>query len=147
MGPDKEMNVKGLDKRDSLGNREFHRMRYPIPIRFGGERNRFQDSLMKDIGGGGVRLLSREFMPVDSKVKIEFFLTPASEALTAVGRVVWVTKVPYSSQHEVGIQFLDISEPNQNRIQRFVEQNASKVREIVPHETDIYRDTSYTIAI
>ena len=130
-----------------LGKRESQRMRYPIPVRFGGEASRFQDSLLKDIGAGGIRLLSRNFLPVDSKVKLEFFLTPASEALQAVGKVVWIQKIPYSYQHEVGIQFLDISEMNRKRIRHFVEQNVKKVQEITPSTQDIYRDTSYTIAI
>ena len=130
-----------------LGKREHPRMRYPIPIRFGAEANRSQDSLLKDIGAGGLRLLSREFLPVDSKVKLEFFLTPASEALLAVGKVVWIQKVPYSYQHEVGIQFLDISEANRKRIRHFVEQNSNKVEQIAPDGTNIYRDTSYTIAL
>ena len=130
-----------------LSKREFQRMRYPIPIRFGGEASHFRDSLMKDIGAGGIRFLSRDFLPVDSKLKLEFFLTPASEALMAVGKVVWVQKLPYSYQHEVGIQFLDISEENRKRIHKFVEQNVNKVEEIAPDQADIYRDTSYTIAI
>jgi len=130
-----------------LGKREYVRMRYPIPVRFGGEIARVQDTLMKDIGGGGIRLLSREFLPVDSKVKLEFFLTPASEGLMAVGKVIWIQKVPYSYQHEVGIQFVDISDTTRKRIRHFVEQNADKVTALVPNQTDIYRDTSYTIAL
>ena len=130
-----------------LGKREFQRMRYPIPIRFGGETSHFRDSLLKDMGGGGVRLLSRDFLPIDSKLKLEFFLTPASEALMAIGKVVWVQKLPYSYQHEVGIQFLDISEENLKKIRKFVEYNINKIEEIAPDQADIYRDTSYTIAI
>jgi len=130
-----------------LGKREFPRMRYPVPIRFGGEAARPQDTLMKDIGAGGIRLLSRDFLPIDARIKLEFFLTPASEAFQAVGKVIWIQKVPYSYQHEVGIQFLDISEANRKRIRHFVEQNASKVEGITQDPSDLYRDTSYTIAL
>lgn len=144
------MNEKGEKRKNSeeiLGKREFHRMRYPIPVRFGGDTSHVRDTLMKDIGGGGIRLLSRDFLPIDSKIKVEFFLTPASEALMAVGKVVWIQKLPYSYQHEVGVQFLDISEENRKRIRQFVEQNIAKVKEIAPDQADIYRDTSYTIAL
>lgn len=141
------MDEKAAKPIQILGKREYQRMRYPIPVRFGAEASRFQDTLMKDMGAGGIRLLSREFLPVDSKVKLEFFLTPASEALLAVGKVVWIQKLPYSYQHEVGIQFLDISETNRKRIRHFVEQNIDKVAEIFPTQSDIYRDTSYTIAL
>ena len=130
-----------------LGHREFHRMRYPIPVRFGTEASRFKDTLMKDIGAGGIRLLSRDFLAVDSKLKLEFLLTPVSETLMAVGKVVWIQKLPYSYQHEVGIRFLDISKENQKKIRHFVEQNINKVEAIAPEQTDIYRDTSYTIAL
>ena len=141
------MDDKAKNRVQLLGKREHPRMRYPIPVRFGAETNRSQDSLLKDIGAGGLRLLSREFLPVDSKVKLEFFLTPASEALLAVGKVVWIQKIPYSYQHEVGIQFLDISEMNRKRIHTFVDQNFNKVQEIAPDRSDLYRDTSYTIAL
>ena len=141
------MDDKSKNPIQILGKREYPRMRYPIPVRFGGDASRVQDSLMKDIGAGGVRLLSRDFLPVDAKVKIEFFLTPASEPLLAVGKVVWVQKVPYSYQHEVGIQFVDISEGSRKRLRHFVEQNVDKVQEIAPDQADLYRDTSYTIAL
>ena len=130
-----------------VGKRGSKRMRYPIPVRFGGETSQFRDSLMKDIGAGGIRLLSRDFLAVDSRLKLEFFLTPASEALMAVGKVVWIQKLPYSYQHEVGIQFLDISEESRKRIRQFVEQNVNKVEKMTPSHVDIYRDTSYTIPL
>ena len=141
------MNEKIGNSDKLLGKREFKRMRYPIPVRFGGDASRFRDSLMKDLGAGGIRLLSRDFLPIDSKLKLEFFLTPASEALMAVGRVVWIQKLPYSYQHEVGIQFLDIPEEGRKKIRQFVEQNIDKIEELTSDQTDIYRDTSYTIAI
>ena len=131
-----------------LGRREFPRLSSHIPVRFGGEENRSQDSLTKDLGGGGVRLVSREFLPVDSKVKLEFFLTPASEALKAVGKVVWIQKLPYSYQHDVGIQFLDISDPSRRRIAHFVEQNLSSTgTPFSSTNKESYKDFPYTIAL
>ena len=131
-----------------LGRREFPRLSSHIPVRFGGEENRSQDSLTKDLGGGGVRLVSREFLSVNSKVKLEFFLTPASEALKAVGKVVWIQKLPYSFQHEVGIQFLDISDPSRRRIAHFVEQNLSSAgRPSSFTNKESYKDFPYTIAL
>ena len=133
-----------------LGRREHPRLRFHVPVRFGGEEYRSQDSLTKDLGGGGVRLVSRDFLPVNSKVKLEFFLTPASEALKAVGKVVWIQKIPYSYQHEVGIQFLDISEPTRKRITLFVDQNlkaSAEERHTPSIKQDSYRDMPYTIAL
>ena len=131
-----------------LGRREYPRWSSHVPVRFGGEENRSQDSLTKDLGGGGVRLVSREFLPVNSKVKLEFFLTPASEALKAVGKVVWIQKLPYSYQHDVGIQFLDISDPTRKRITHFVEQNlASTGKPSSFTNKESYRDFPYTIAL
>ena len=141
------MNEKIRNSDKLLGKLEFKRMRYPIPVRFGGDASRFRDSLMKDLGAGGIRLLSRDFLPIDSKLKLEFFLTPASEALMAVGKVVWIQKLPYSYQHEVGIQFLDIPEEGRKKIRQLVEQNIDKIEELTSDQTDIYRDTSYTITI
>ena len=131
-----------------LGRREYARLSSHIPVRFGGEENRSQDSLTKDLGGGGVRLVSREFLPVNSKVKLEFFLTPASEALKAVGKVVWIQKAPYSYQHDIGIQFLDISEPTRKRITHFVEQNVTSAgRPSSFTNKESYKDFPYTIAL
>jgi|GEM_PF-518128 len=132
-----------------LGRREFPRLNSHIPVRFGGEESRSQDTLTKDIGGGGVRLVSREFLPVNSKIKLEFFLHPASEALRAVGKVVWIQKLPYSYQHDVGIQFSDISEPSRKRINHFVDQNLStpSERPAPSLRQESYRDFPYTIAL
>lgn len=130
-----------------LGRREFPRLNLHVPVRFGGEESRFQDSLTKDLGGGGVRLVSREFLPVNSKLKIEFFLGPASEGLTAVGKVVWIQKLPYSYQHDVGIQFMDISAPNRKRISHFVEQNIAPSERPSATKQDVYRDLPYTVSL
>ncbi|MFH1858503.1 MAG: PilZ domain-containing protein [Candidatus Omnitrophota bacterium] len=130
-----------------LGRREHPRLRHNVPIRFGREESNSQDSLTKDLGGGGVRLLSRDFLPVNSKVKIEFFLEPASEALQAVGRVVWVQKLAYSYQHDVGIQFLDISDITRKRISSFVEQNLVVQSPSSVMRQDMYRDYPYTVAL
>ena len=134
-------------KKYILGRREFPRLKHHIPVRFGGEESRCQDSLTKDVGEGGVRLISREFLPLNSKLKLEFFLTSASEALTAVGKVVWVQKLPYGYQHDIGIEFVDIPEGHKRRLSHFVEEN------LVPSETaphlrqDVYRDRPYTVAL
>ena len=132
-----------------LGRREFPRLSSHIPVRFGGEVSRSQDALTKDLGVGSVRLVSREFLSVNSKIKLEFFLSPASEALRAVGKVVWIQKLPYSYQHDVGIQFLDISEPNRKRINHFVDRNftSSSERPAPSLKQDSYRDFPYTIAL
>ena len=131
-----------------LGRREFPRYSSHIAVRFGGEENRSQDSLTKDVGGGGVRLVSRDFLPINSKVKMEFYLTPASEVLKAVGKVVWIQKLPYSYQHDVGIQFTDIPEPAQRRINTFVDQNLVNTgRPSSFTNREAYRDFPYTIAL
>ncbi len=135
------------DKKYVLGRREFPRLRQHIPVRFGGEESRYQDSLTKDVGEGGVRLMSREFLPVNARLKLEFFLAPASEALTAVGKVVWVQKLPYSYQHDIGIQFVDIPEGDKKRLSHFVDENLVP-SERAPHfRQDTYRDEPYTIAL
>ena len=130
-----------------LGRREFPRLNTHIPIRFGGEESKAQDSLTKDVGGGGVRLVSREFLPVNAKVKLEFFLTPASEPLKAVGKVVWVQKLPYSYQHDVGIQFVDVPEPTRKRIAHYVDQNLVSPEKSSPGKQNSYKDLPYTIAL
>ena len=131
-----------------LGRREYARLKLHIPVRFGGEESHSQDSLTKDLGGGGVRLLSRLFLAVHSRVKLEFYLTPGSEALNAVGKVVWVQKLPYSYQHDVGVQFLDISAENRKRISNFVDLNLPTSQRPLPSaRQDTYRDFPYTIAL
>ncbi len=130
-----------------LGRREHPRLRLNVPVRFGKEESHTQDSLTKDLGEGGVRLLSREFLPVNGKVKMEFFLSPASEALRTVGKVIWIRKLPYSYQHDVGIKFVDIPEPTKRRIAHFVEQNAAPSEKLIPAKQDAYRDFPYTIAL
>jgi len=134
------------DKTMVLGRREFPRLKFHVPVRFGSWESQSQDSLTKDLGGGGVRVVSREFLPIHTKVKLEFSLNRASELLRAVGKVVWVHKLPYSYQHDVGIQFLDIPEMTKREISRFVEQNLV-VQSSSAKKQDSYKDFPYTIAL
>lgn len=130
-----------------LGRREYPRLRTHLAVRFGEDESRAQDSLTKDVCGGGLRLVSREFLPVNTKVKLEFFLGPASELLRVIGKVVWIQKIPYSYQHDVGIQFVDISDANRKRVAHFVEMNLTPSEKSPTLKQDTYRDLPYTIAL
>ena len=99
--------------------RKFTRLGSRLPLQYRGERA-FRYVLTKDIGEGGIKFLSTDFIPVSSKLVVELSLHYAGEPLKAVGRVSWVQKLPYGDQYNVGMQFVDIAERNKAEIARFV---------------------------
>ncbi|MFH1858461.1 MAG: PilZ domain-containing protein [Candidatus Omnitrophota bacterium] len=108
-----------------INRRQYERMRFPMPLQFSGGKWHAQSALMKDISAGGVCLRTEEFIGVGSKLVLELYLPSFGETHTMVGKVVWNRELPNISRHEVGVQFTDLSEDIQNRIQRFVEKSLS----------------------
>lgn len=57
-------------------------------------RAHLKGTLTADISGGGLRILSEEFLPVVSRVKVYISRTPGNEPIEAVCQVAWVRLLP-----------------------------------------------------
>ncbi|MFA5059272.1 MAG: PilZ domain-containing protein [Candidatus Omnitrophota bacterium] len=69
---------------------------------------RFSDTQTTDISKGGVGFISKNRIPIDTKMLVELNLTPEGEPVVAVGEVRWVTKILESDLYRVGMTFTEI---------------------------------------
>ncbi len=65
-------------------------------------------SLTEDISLKGIKVISDEFFPIDSLLKIELSLAEFHEPLQLKGKVKWIRSLE-ENLYEIGIEFLDAS--------------------------------------
>jgi c-di-GMP-binding flagellar brake protein YcgR len=68
------------------------------------------DYLTRDIGQGGIRFFVHDFVPKGSLLKIRLTIKNISFSFEALVRVVWIIEEPRSERHEVGVEFVNISD-------------------------------------
>jgi len=76
--------------------------------------------LTNDIGEGGIRFKSNEFVSLACRLLLEINLPTTSKAVKAISKVAWIRKKPESKEYEVGNQFLEISKEDREHIVNFV---------------------------
>ncbi len=77
-------------------------------------------TVTKDISAGGVRMMTDRFMPLDSKVKVEFSLSSNVKSISAEAKIAWVQKMPYNENFLVGLEFVDIKHEARVEVIRYV---------------------------
>jgi len=73
-----------------------------------------------DISGGGIRLIVPGELAKGQKLQLAFGSGAFDFHLGLVGVVVWSEPLPASNQHEVGIQFQDLTPELQNDVLAFI---------------------------
>ena len=107
--------------------RRFPRLNSRIPVRYKRiteYKDALQGTVTKDIGEGGIKVVANEFIPLSAKLRIELFLSPSSNSISAVSKVVWMRKLSYSDQYDGGLQFIDIPEVSRNLIATYIVRNS-----------------------
>jgi len=67
----------------------------------------YSDTVGRDISNSGIRFISNEFIPKNSKLVFELRPPWHVEPIQAVAEVVWVSNQPYSERFKIGAQFLN----------------------------------------
>lgn len=103
--------------------RAFKRVRLSEPVRFE-FRNpaHYGGCLSADISEGGVRLRVNEFIALGEEISVNIQLSP-KKMVEGVGKVVWVQKMPYADQYQIGLEFekLDSIFEARSRIHQHIE--------------------------
>lgn len=86
------------------------------------ERDLPRDTETKDIGGGGIRILFTESLPVQTLLKLNIALPEESQPIVCTGKVVWVEEfsVMEKKEYEAGVSFTDINSKDRDRIIKYV---------------------------
>jgi c-di-GMP-binding flagellar brake protein YcgR len=80
----------------------------------------YTGSLTKDISEGGVRFTSNGFLSIFTRLMLEISVPSFSRPLKAISKVAWIQKVPRSSQYNVGLQFMDMTEDDRKHLASFI---------------------------
>lgn len=77
-------------------------------------------SLVKDIGGGGIRLVVKEDLRVGDLIGLEIQIPHLKEPIDAVGEVVWFSAGKDHEHREAGAKFRDIEQKDLHKIFEYV---------------------------
>lgn len=83
------------------------------------KETKFEKVVALDLSGGGFKISPNFELRPDQHVKV-LLQIPGGQALLAKGKVVHVTPVPGQDKPHVGVQFIDITEQDRNRIVQWV---------------------------
>ncbi len=119
-----------MDKSSNTAERRrFKRVESNLPIQYKNLRKIGEASvgaLSRDIGEGGVRFKSNEFISLACRLVLEITLPTGTKPIKAISKVAWIRKMPSSDQYELGNQFLDMTREDRTQIMDFVSNTLSK---------------------
>ena len=95
--------------------RQFPRLPFKEPLQYRQKEGEPAiGCLAADIGEGGVRFNSNEFIPLNRELSIQASMAP-DKLIDLKGRVAWIQLMPYSDRYQVGLQFDAGQLPNTSR--------------------------------
>jgi len=114
-------------KRDNTERRKFPRVNtaFDVECSVEGVGHSEKRSLAKNIGMGGIYLITYKKLEIDSILSLKIHLPDGKEPFRTKGRLVWERE--FTSQdsivrYDVGIEFLKIEERNSQRLSLYISQ-------------------------
>jgi c-di-GMP-binding flagellar brake protein YcgR len=80
----------------------------------------YTGSLTKDISVGGAQFASSEFLSIFTRLLLEVSIPSFSRPIKAISKVAWIQKAPRSTQYNVGLQFMDMTEEDKKHLSSFI---------------------------
>jgi len=80
---------------------------------------------IKDIGGGGICLRTKEHIPLSSIIELQIKFPAIDTPIFTVVKVVWVKQLKKYKLYEIGAQFIEIEES----VRKFIDEQAKSVYE------------------
>jgi c-di-GMP-binding flagellar brake protein YcgR len=83
------------------------------------------DSFTKNVSQGGICLFLSSALKKDTVLDLKLYLPDQREPVPAVGKIVWIEQFEVGEkegreQYEAGIEFINISDVDRNKIGRYV---------------------------
>lgn len=102
--------------------RKFPRFlgRWPVNYtRLGAQPVHQAQTVTEDVSTSGIRLRAHEFIPTESRLKIEMTLGQPGPAVQALGEVIWVQEIARQDEtYMLGVRFVHIPEESQGELER-----------------------------
>ena len=90
--------------------RRYLRTTFREPVQYSmlgegaGSRHAFGGFLSCDVSEGGLRIYANDFVPLNTPVKMDFYIHP-EKLVSLDGRVVWTQKAPHTENYQLGMEF------------------------------------------
>jgi len=72
--------------------------------------SQIHNSVSKDVSESGMQILSFYFYSVKHKIMLDLKLSEDSAPVRSLGRVIWISQIPYQEQYRIGIEFDELNE-------------------------------------
>lgn len=119
-----------MDSKDS-GYAGIERRRYPrlraavIEYSFLDKESIQEAAFTRDVGAGGISIIVNEKIETATTLLLKIYLPEYNDPLRAKGKVVWrqesIFKLPKTTRYDIGIEFLEISEEDKQKISEYVQ--------------------------
>jgi c-di-GMP-binding flagellar brake protein YcgR len=115
-------NSRGLRMRE---NRKFIRLNAPIGISYRvtkQKRRKSAQSLIRNIGGGGIRFLAKEALREGDLIQMEINIPHLKDPIEAIGEVIWYSESKDRDRdiREAGVRFCDITPKDLHQVLEYV---------------------------
>ena len=102
--------------------RRFQRVGSNLPLKYRNLRTATvpMGSITKDIGEGGIRFKTNEFISLACRLVVEIALPTVPKPIKAISKVAWIRKLPSGESYELGNQFLEISKEDKAIVMDYV---------------------------
>lgn len=107
--------------------RRFPRITSSIPVEYrdiSRQIDSFVPTLSKDISEGGIRFICDDFISIFTRLLVNVALPIHPKPVKAISKIAWIKKLPYGSQFEAGVQFLDMADSDRNLLTSFLSEKA-----------------------
>ena len=106
----------------TLEKRRFQRVDSDLPIKYKNLKASTvaMTSVTKNIGSGGIRFKTNEFISLACRLVVEVTLPTMQRPIKAISKVAWIRKLASGEQYELGNQFLEISKEDKGLITDYV---------------------------
>lgn len=120
--------IARLTEPEKTQRREFFRLKYLLQCKLKSlENEQTCEATVQDISGGGVRVISPRSFYIGEKIECTLFLDEHMIAVAA--KVVRSQRMPDDKRYEIGVQFIDVSEQNQNKIVGYIFHKQGELRQ------------------
>jgi c-di-GMP-binding flagellar brake protein YcgR len=84
---------------------------------------------LRDIGGGGVCLRTREPLPASTIIELKINFPPLDTPLSTLTKVIWTRQRKKSSYYEIGLHFVEIDKAIQKNIDERIKTVYSRLKD------------------
>jgi len=125
----KQMNkIREKERRKFIRLEVYHLAKYR-PLSGNKEESPYILGTVRDIGAGGLCLVSEEHIPLSSLLQLKINFPGISTAVFTLAKVVWVKQIKKTKRYLIGTQFVEIDESIRKNIDgraKFVQDKLNK---------------------